>query len=86
MIGAITAQTGIVRGTIRQNGSIAGSMRVPIGVVPIDNYEGPYDIIPKVEEQIMDTAGKRMTDDVSIQAIPLYEVSNTCGLTLIIGG
>lgn len=86
MVGSIAAQTGIIRGTIKSSGAISGSMRVPIGVVPIDDYAGPYEVTPAVDAQTMDTMGKRMTDDVLVHAIPYHEVSNTDGLTVIIGG
>ena len=86
MVGAISAQTGIIRGTINSSGSIEGGMRVPIGVVPIDDYTGSYEVIPAVDAQTLDTMGKRMTDDVLVHAIPYHEVSNADGLTVIIGG
>ena len=42
-------------------------------------YEGPYEVIPKVEAQTLETAGKIMKKDVAVKAIPIYEVSNTSG-------
>lgn len=96
MIGTIEAQRGTLRGSISTGGSLhvalINSKVSPVGVVcipslaPIDAYTGSYDIVPAVESQVMNTAGKRMTDDVQIQAIPYYEVSNADGLTIIIGG
>lgn len=49
------------------------------------NYEGPYQVTPKKEEQILETNEKVMSDDVTVDGIPYYEVSNSSGgVTLII--
>lgn len=49
-------------------------------------YDGNYDIVPKTDPQIMQTIGKRMSDNVKIKAIPFYEVSNKeFGETVYIG-
>lgn len=50
------------------------------------DYEGPYEITPRVDAQSMDTHGKAMTQDVTVLAIPVYEVSNEYGTTINIGG
>lgn len=42
-------------------------------------YDGSYDVVPKVEQQVLPTAQKIMKDDVTVRAIPVYEVSNTAG-------
>lgn len=42
-------------------------------------YEGNYTVIPKVEEQKMETKGKVMIDDVTVKSVPFFEVSNTSG-------
>ena len=54
----------------------------------IDDYEGgAYDITPlPFESQTFETKGKRMTDDVTVRAIPYYETSNVSGITIYIGG
>lgn len=50
-------------------------------------YEGEYVITPKTYEQTMETKDLLMKDDVEIEEIPLYQVSNTQGgKTAIIGG
>lgn len=50
-----------------------------------DPYVGEYTVTPTVEEQIMQTKEKIMRDDVTIQAIPYFEVSNTSdGVTVYI--
>lgn len=54
----------------------------------IPDYDGgAYDITPKpFESQTFETKGKRMTDDVTVRAIPYYETSNVSGITIYIGG
>lgn len=58
-----------------------------VGVAPIiraapeglEYYEGPYSVTPKVEAQTLATAEKYMTDDVTVNAVPFYAVSNNYG-------
>lgn len=47
-------------------------------------YEGPYTVIPKTVDQILETAMKTMTDDVTVKEIPYAEVSNVYGTTVTI--
>lgn len=42
-------------------------------------YEGDYDVTPTVEGQELRTKNRYMMDDVTIRAIPFYEVSNQTG-------
>ena len=49
-------------------------------------YEGSYTVIPAPDEQLLPTAQKYMSDDVTVRAIPYYVVSNDQGgQTTIIG-
>nr|DAK68131.1 MAG TPA: hypothetical protein [Caudoviricetes sp.] len=51
------------------------------------DYAGPYDVTPMVTAQRMETKDTHMTDDVTIQEIPYYAVSNPQGgTTIVIGG
>ena len=53
----------------------------------LEPYEGDYSVTPAVEAQTLDTANKRMIDDLTIKAIPYYSVDNQQqGQTIIIGG
>ena len=47
------------------------------GKLPV--YDGEYEVIPKVDAQLLETKNKSMTNDVQIQAIPYSEVSNPEG-------
>lgn len=40
-------------------------------------YEGEYTVIPKTEEQTLKTANKVMSDNLVVEKIPYYEVTNT---------
>ena len=49
-----------------------------------DEYQGPYDVIPKVDPQQLATASKLMKQDVTVWGIPYEEVSNLYGTTVTI--
>lgn len=50
-------------------------------------YDGPAVVTPSQETQTLETAGKVMGEDVSVQPIPYAEVSNAFGgKTVTIGG
>ena len=62
-----------------------------IVIVPVredvPEYEGTYDVTPRVEEQTLPTAKKFLQKDVTIKKIPITTVSNSSGgNTIIIGG
>ena len=42
-------------------------------------YAGSYDVTPKIGEQILATKKKYMKNDLTIQKIPYYDVSNSAG-------
>lgn len=45
----------------------------------VEYYTGSYEITPKVDEQSMPTAQKFMNEDVTVKAIPFFDVSNDAG-------
>ena len=52
-----------------------------------DFWDGNYEITPSIISQNLDTRGKTMRDDLLINKIPYYEVSNNSfGRTVYIGG
>ena len=82
LVGKIKS-TGTLGGSIKSNGVLVASLSMPVGY---DDYVGSYDIIPKIESQVMPTADKRLTKDITVQAIPYFEVSNIeGGKTVTIG-
>ena len=52
-------------------------------ITDADPYEGEYEVVPKVERQILETEQKLMTEDLLIHGIPFYEVSNDAGGTTV---
>lgn len=49
------------------------------------DYKGNYEVTPDVAGQTLQTKNKSMNEDVTINPIPAYEVSNETGTTFIIG-
>lgn len=77
------AAGGVLSAVIRKGNSLIGSLSKPSGYA---DYTGDYEVTPKVESQTMHTKDKHMTDDVKINAIPYFEVSNNAGgITIYIG-
>lgn len=75
---------GRLYGTISGSGNLSGSLSQPKGYT---DYTGNYDPIPTVEGVTLATRDMHMTDDVTVQPIPTYEVQNEKGgITFIIGG
>ena len=53
----------------------------------LPTYEGVHQIIPSFNDQLLDTSGLLVEEDIKIEAIPLVRVSNNSGgMTVIIGG
>lgn len=56
-----------------------------LGYVPANEndippaYTGAYSVVPDTTEQILPTAGRITTDNIHVQSIPFYEVSNEQG-------
>lgn len=69
------------------NIEVAFSERQVIITSTVEPYEGAYTVSPTFETQTLDTAGKRMTDDLTIEEIKVSSVSNPFGgRTVYIGG
>lgn len=53
----------------------------------LPTYEGNHSIVPSFADQLLDTSGLLVEEDIKIEAIPLVRVSNNSGgMTVIIGG
>lgn len=86
MNGRVIAQEGSLVGSVKMDGTLVGTIKsdgLLVGSLSISvdykDYTGSYDITPKVDEQVMRTKDSHMTDDVTIKAIPYYNVGNTSG-------
>lgn len=82
-VSTVQSLEGEVFSTLPISGSVSpGSIapRVPL-------YDGVYQVIPLPElDIILETANKRMLDDVVVKEIPYYQVSNQAGgYTVTIG-
>ena len=67
----------------RLHGTLVGDHHVVQGTLTIPStpglelYGGPYEVTPKAwEEQILETEGKLMSDDVTVFKVPYYETIN----------
>lgn len=72
----LITQSGNLIGSVSSQGTLKGKLSMPTGY---EDYSGKYEVTPKAEPQTMQTNDKHMTDDVTIKAIPYYEVSNNAG-------
>lgn len=89
----VVVEEGVLAGEIRYEGTLSGSMAskgvlkgtlaMPVGY---EDYTGSYNVVPKIEAQSLATADKHLKDNVTVEPIPYYEVSNPTGKTIIIGG
>ena len=74
--GTLTTQ-GRLQGTlVGDHHKIQGTLTIP-NAPGIEVYTGAYEVTPKAwEEQILQTDGKLMTDDVTVFRVPYYETVN----------
>ena len=49
----------------------------------VEPYEGKYEVTPTAEGEVLPTKDKKMRDDVTVKAIPYYEVRNPSGGTTL---
>lgn len=73
-----------INGEIRTRVELHGTVQI---LKEHETYEGPYNVIPKGIAQTLYTTDKLMKENVVVEKIPYYEVSNDSdGITAIIGG
>ena len=88
-------ETSELQGVLGQPYSLSGSLSGAPGltadisipeVTAADWYDGPYDVTPTTNIQMLFTEDKTMSDNVIVLGIPYSEVSNTSGgYTAVIG-
>ena len=90
MINAVCEIHGVIKtaenvsGFISGSGNMTGTVAIGSGFVT-DKYTGEYVVIPKADnEQILKTANKLMSDDVTVKKVPYFETSNQYGETVYI--
>lgn len=68
-------------------GDLPGDLIFGVPGKDAPTYDGPYAVTPSLNEQMLETAQKMMSDNVTVKEIPIYVVSNNSGgTTVIIGG
>lgn len=92
----MNGQTGVLLGTLKMGESLSGQVTTTgklVGEVVIPTsvhaelYEGDYVITPRLSDDVvLPTKEKVLRDNLTVQKIPQYEVSNDAGgKTFIIG-
>ena len=83
MITARINMPGKISARIQVVDKLTASMGAVVVVVEdishLPQYDGPYEITPRVTAQTLPTARKILTDDLTVREIPRYDVSNTAG-------
>ncbi len=65
---------------------LTGKLTVPTEAA-IEVYRGIYTVIPlPFQEQTLETANKKMLNDVVVKEIPYFQTANLTGDTIYIGG
>lgn len=66
------------RGVNQMIGIIQDVIIVPV-YEDVPEYQGAYRVTPKIVEQKMETSGKFLRDDVTVESIPFFNVGNSSG-------
>lgn len=81
----VLGQTYSLSGSLSGTQGLTADISMPT-VTAADWYNGPYDVTPTVNVQMLFTEDKTLSDNVIVLAIPYSEVSNTSGgYTAVIG-
>ena len=77
----------VLHGTLEARGQLTGTLTLPNLTPPVHpSYDGPYEVTPRFYEQVLETKEKLMIDDVTVDVIPVHEVTNPAGgITVTIG-
>lgn len=94
MVGFIIEQEGVLFGSMSSVGNLSGTINSEESltgriVITTDRecYTGNCHVIPKIDSQVLPTCDKVINQDITVEGIPFYEVSNQQGgTTFIIGG
>lgn len=81
-MGGRKLQSGSLNGSISSKGTLSGTISKPT-FLGGEEYQGAYEVTPKVEAQTMPTKNKVLIDDMTVNAIPIYKVTNSSGGTTV---
>lgn len=56
------------------------------GGVNIEIYDGEYNVVPADAKQTLETKSRYLKENVTVEAVPTYTVTNTAGGTTFIIG
>ena len=74
-----------LKGSITTKEKISGFVNAG-GMTQQESYDGSYEVIPTIEQQILQTKNKTMVNDLTIKSIPYSESDNSAGgITVTIG-
>lgn len=77
-------EIGQMRGQISPIGELKATMSFGTGD-HTQEYEGPYVVVPDAHyDQILETSGKKMSDNVTVTKVPFHETHNESGTTIYI--
>lgn len=52
-----------------------------------EEYDGEYSVVPGMEEQVLETEDKHLSENIIVAPIPYEEIPNAAGgYTIVIGG
>lgn len=81
--GGKRATAAVTRGAASRTVTIEA---LPVRIIETPPYEGAYEVEPDFDGQVLPTRGLRMTDNLTVDAIPYSETSNPSGgITVYIG-
>lgn len=81
----ITVDVHEVRARVGTVGRVGGRVTLPSISRP-EEYTGPYTVTPRIEEQVLATSQRFMTDNVTVETIPVTYTTNIHGgKTVVIG-
>jgi hypothetical protein len=72
-----------ISGKLSSQGTLSATLAISGGALP-ETYDGPYEVVPKTADQVLDTDHKFLTDDVTVFEIPYAETTNVYGTTVTI--
>lgn len=73
--GTVCAAT-VLSGSIRTSGILIGTIAMPSKLAA---YTGPYVVTPSMQEHVLDTEGKSMSNNVVVNSVPVHRTKNATG-------
>ena len=69
-----------ITGTVQLKEVLTGVVQLPNLTPPVHpSFDGPYEVTPRFHKQTLETKNKTMTDDVTVETIPVYRTINPSG-------